>query len=229
MSNNYKFRELLRVTYCQFLILSCLLGVCSVPAAADEDSKSHTWHNVSNSLAPFILIGEGALLAGGNGGTRKAARGAEALLITGALTEGLKRVTRQKRPDSDERDSFPSNHASLSFAMATTLASYQPKYQWLGYGVASAISYSRVKSNRHRWHEIIAGAALGHFVARRVTREHSGHRSSREDASLITAVPALEETGAGSHLSSPLANQEHGAPRRGVVFTGTGLAFQMVW
>jgi PAP2 superfamily len=228
MSNGCTMRELRRRTYLQLLIPLCLLGVCRTPSRADparvsEEKESRAWHNAGNSLAPFLVAGEVSLLAGGDGGTRKAARGAEALLLTGALTEGLKRVTRRKRPDSEERDSFPSNHASLSFAMATTLASYHSHYRWLGYGVASAISYSRVKSNRHRWHEIIAGAALGHFVARRVTRGHGERNSS------TTAAPNLERMVSGTPVSAALDNEGPGEPRHGLIFTGTGLAFQMVW
>jgi hypothetical protein len=209
------------------------LGAYPAPVRADESGDDKTWSKVSKSLVPFLVAGEVSLLTSGDGGTRKATRAAGALLITGALTEGLKRVTRQKRPDNDERDSFPSNHASLSFAMTTSLATYQPKYKWLGYGVASAISYSRVRVNRHRWHEVIGGAALGYFVARRVTRGHhdgQGERaSSTTTTSITTSAPMLEPMGGAPMSSLALDNEERNESHRGLVFTGSGVAFQMVW
>jgi hypothetical protein len=213
------------------LLLGLRLGICPAQVRADENGNDKTWSNVSKALVPFLVAGEVSLLASGDGGTRKATRAAEALLITGALTEGLKRVTHQKRPDNDERDSFPSNHASLSFAMAASLATYQPKYKWLGYGVASAISYSRVRVNRHRWHEVIGGAALGYFVARRVTRGHHDGRDNEhgERASSATNAPMLEPSGNDAVSSLAPDNGERDEPHQGLVFTGSGLAFQKVW
>jgi membrane-associated phospholipid phosphatase len=49
--------------------------------------------------------------------------------------------------------------------MATVLAEYQPKCKWLAYGVASTIGWSRIETDAHHWQDVVAGAALGYYVA----------------------------------------------------------------
>lgn len=77
-------------------------------------------------------------------------------------------------------DSFPSLHTTAAFAIGTVLAeSGNDRYRWvrrtLGYGVAGATAYLRLRDNEHWLSDTVAGAALGmataHFVMNR--REHS--------------------------------------------------------
>jgi membrane-associated phospholipid phosphatase len=55
--------------------------------------------------------------------------------------------------------------------MATVLSEYQPKYKWLAYGGASVIAWSRVETHAHRWRDVVAGAVLGHTIAKRFARK----------------------------------------------------------
>lgn len=57
--------------------------------------------------------------------------------------------------------SFPSGHATIAFAMAAVLTSYEPKYAWLFYALACCISLSRVFLGAHYPLDIIAGGVLG--------------------------------------------------------------------
>jgi hypothetical protein len=125
----------------------------------------------TNSIGPFLAAGELSLFFSGKEGKRKAWQGAEAVLATSMATELLKRTVREKRPNSNERTSFPSGHASAAFAMATVLSEYQPKYKWLAYGGASVIAWSRVETHAHRWRDVVAGAVLGHTIAKRFARK----------------------------------------------------------
>jgi membrane-associated phospholipid phosphatase len=85
----------------------------------------------------------------------------ESLLAAAVVTEGLKYAVRERRPDGGER-SFPSGHASISFAGATFL---QARYGWT-YGVpaylaAAFVGYSRVESDEHWTKDVVGGAAIG--------------------------------------------------------------------
>lgn len=68
--------------------------------------------------------------------------------------------------------SFPSTHAAGSFAVATVFAE---RYDWpvglVAYGLAAAISASRVYSDEHFTSDVVAGAligwGIGHFLNRR--------------------------------------------------------------
>jgi membrane-associated phospholipid phosphatase len=98
----------------------------------------------------------------------------DTLLSATLVTEGLKRLTRVERPDRSSNDSFPSSHATATFAMATFLSENHPKeapYWFLG---ATLISQSRVDLGRHRQVDILTGAAIGYFMAKAELRSKKG-------------------------------------------------------
>jgi hypothetical protein len=78
----------------------------------------------------------------------------------------LKLLTREKRPDSNEHDSFPSGHATAAFAIATVQSDLHPKQSWEWYAGATLISWSRLRLDRHHLQDVIAGAGLGYSVSR---------------------------------------------------------------
>ena len=79
-----------------------------------------------------------------------------------ATTFVLKYTVREKRPDSDNRDSFPSGHTSSAFAGASFIQQrYGWKYSILPYIAAIYTGYSRVHSNRHYPIDVYAGATIG--------------------------------------------------------------------
>jgi undecaprenyl-diphosphatase len=82
-----------------------------------------------------------------------------------------------ERPTSS---SFPSGHATTSFACAATLAPFVSKWEAVClYMLAAAISYSRVHVGVHYPLDVLAGAALGLVVARALRRLLEALRRSR--------------------------------------------------
>jgi len=74
----------------------------------------------------------------------------------------LKYTVREKRPDSNNKDSFPSGHTSSAFAGASFIHKrYGLKYAILPYLAAVYTGYSRVHANRHHPIDVYAGAAIG--------------------------------------------------------------------
>ncbi len=153
-----------RIGPCLAVVVILILCLGSVRARADRFADAAT-----RSLGPLVVLGEVSLLSDGQAGKSEALQGAKALAVTAVLTEAMKRIVREKRPNSNELTSFPSGHASIAFAMATVVADYQPEYKWLAYGAATTISWSRVKVEAHHWQDVVAGAALGYAVAKRYT------------------------------------------------------------
>lgn len=93
-----------------------------------------------------------------------------AQLITYSLTHLLKTTTGRERPDGSNDRSFPSGHASMTFATATVL---QRHFGWRGalaYPVASYVAASRLHENRHFLSDVIIGGAVGLVAGRTVTR-----------------------------------------------------------
>ena len=106
-------------------------------------------------------------------------------------TEVFKYATGRERPfvgTSPGRffvsgDSFPSAHASVSWAIASVIAHEYPGplTQLLAYGVAGGVSASRWAAQKHFASEVIIGSALGWYMGRQVFNSRS-HYSDAEIA-----------------------------------------------
>jgi membrane-associated phospholipid phosphatase len=65
--------------------------------------------------------------------------------------------------------SFPSGHAMMSFSIATIFAHRYRQHRWVpyvAYGVATAISFSRITTGAHFPSDVLFGAATGFAIAR---------------------------------------------------------------
>lgn len=90
---------------------------------------------------------------------------AQAVLLNNALAFGLKLVVTRTRPDESGDDSFPSAHASNSFAWATVAArQFGTKVAIPAYIVAGAIALSRVERGSHWLSDVVAGSAIGYIA-----------------------------------------------------------------
>ena len=149
--------------------LALVLLILTQQAWCASSSTNQFATDASNSIAPFLVVGELSLLADGKAAKPEMIQGAKALIATGLATEILKYVVGEKRPNSDSDTSFPSGHTSAAFAMATVIADYHPKYTIPAFAVALTIGWSRVEVGAHYWRDVVAGAAIGYFTAKRFT------------------------------------------------------------
>lgn len=65
--------------------------------------------------------------------------------------------------------SFPSGHAAGAFSVATVVATRYRNHRWVpwaAYGLATAISFSRVVSSAHFPSDVFLGASLGYTITR---------------------------------------------------------------
>lgn len=110
----------------------------------------------------------------------------ESLLLTTAVTEGIKVVTGRERPrdaddafdfngitDSPSQDSLPSGHASNAFAVATVIAEVygddNPWVPWLAYPLAGTVGLARLNQEKHFLSDLFLGGAIGYFIGKMVT------------------------------------------------------------
>jgi membrane-associated phospholipid phosphatase len=106
--------------------------------------------------------------------TRAAADMLRAQSLSIGLTYAVKYTVRRERPDHSSHDSFPSGHASQTFASATVLARhFGPRAAWPAYAVATFVSISRVNQQRHFLSDMVFGAGLGIAVGWNETRRMS--------------------------------------------------------
>jgi undecaprenyl-diphosphatase len=118
------------------------------------------------SVAGFSVA---LLFVDGRRGFKAGQLGLESLALSAGVTAGLKYVVNRERPTGEtvrKNSSFPSGHATGSFALATVLSAQYPALGVPAYLLAAGISYSRVYEGRHYVSDVVAGALVGHVVAR---------------------------------------------------------------
>lgn len=149
------------------------------PSPVLDGKDLHSTRDAVPAAALFFGTFAFAALTDDYQGHREAFAMAEAGLFSTVTAEGLKYAAGRARPNETNRvddwrkggSSFPSLHATAAFAIGTVLAeSGNDDFRWfrraLGYGVAGATAYIRVKDNVHWMSDAVAGAALGAASAR---------------------------------------------------------------
>jgi len=98
----------------------------------------------------------------------------ESTALTLGVTYSLKYAVNETRPNGGSQ-SFPSAHTSISFSAAEFMRKrYGLEYGVPAYALASLVAYSRVESNEHYAHDVVAGAAIGIASSYIFTRRYRG-------------------------------------------------------
>lgn len=151
------------------------------PLFGDQDSAKDASDDLKSAL--MISAGVSAFMAPAPAGDNYLVHSAEHLAVAmagvgvaGGLTDVIKDASDRQRPNGENDKSFPSGHASQSFA-AATLASANVHRAWGDshaarwadaglYTAASLTAYARVEAEKHHPSDVLVGASLGNFVAR---------------------------------------------------------------
>jgi len=130
------------------------------------------------------LFYTGGLLTGSERARRVGVTSVEAVIVTGIVVQGTHRLFGRGRPDDPNltgtrgfrplRSSgyFPSGHTNVAFAVAAVVAEEYDSF-WIdftAYGMASVVGFSRIYQERHFAADVAAGAALGIFGGKLVSR-----------------------------------------------------------
>jgi membrane-associated phospholipid phosphatase len=164
------------------------LGATTTMAAHPFDAqgaRAHWSPGVREALEPGQLVGSFAvqttagfatyLIGRTTHNAKVATVGADlfrANMLAQTTTQLIKFSTQRTRPDGTAM-SFPSGHASASFATATVLQSH---FGWKAgipaYAMATWVAASRVQGDRHFISDVVAGATVGILAGRTVTVGH---------------------------------------------------------
>jgi len=148
-----------------FLALVLLAGwVC--PARAGDSTEIKVFKGVSRPGTVAIVAGAAILPLVNNEGHNEALRVVDAVGTASLVSIGIKHLIDAPRPDGTGHDAFPSSHATAAFAAATMAADNHPDQAPYWYSAAALIAYSRVRLDRHRTRDVLAGAFLGFTVAK---------------------------------------------------------------
>ncbi|HZS58005.1 MAG TPA: phosphatase PAP2 family protein [Gemmatimonadaceae bacterium] len=136
----------------------------------------------------------------------------EALVLAGAITEGLKGIAGRSRPFADPTNqydfrfgrgfthdqdaSFPSGETTLAFAAASAttaeIARWHPGDAAfvgpLSYGLATGVALGRVYKNQHWASDVTLGAGIGTLSGLLVVRWNAAHRRNWIDRVFLPAA-----------------------------------------
>ena len=178
-----------------------------------------TWSlRISQIGAPYTLAGMAAAmyLVSRATGDKKAREtgflGAIAIAHSQIVTQGLKLASQRIRPLEYREenhggtgffkggDSFPSGHASGSFALATVFTyEYGRDHKWVpytAYGLASVVAASRLSAQKHWVSDIFVGGTMGFLVGRFVYKSH--HNPALDGVAPKRAERLIPQVGFGS-------------------------------
>lgn len=106
----------------------------------------------------------------------------EAALNSLLVVYALKEATQRQRPDVAgghgnflaDGSSFPSEHSAVAWSVAAVVAHEYPGTwtQMAAYGLASAVSLTRITGRQHFPSDVFVGSALGWYFARQIYRSH---------------------------------------------------------
>jgi membrane-associated phospholipid phosphatase len=137
----------------------------------------------------------------------------EAAINSLVAVEALKYTLRRERPYQGDGSgpffsggtSFPSEHAAAAWAVAGVIAHEYPGPipKILAYGLASFVSYSRIKGRQHFPSDVFVGDMMGQMIAQDVySRHHDPELGGGEWNSLSTLARQFESAGP-QNLGSP--------------------------
>jgi len=106
----------------------------------------------------------------------------EAAINSTGVAYLFKEITQRQRPLEGNRNgdffnggsSFPSEHSAIAWSIASVWAHEYPGWlsQTAAYGLASAITITRVTAQQHFPTDVVVGSALGWYFGRQVYRAH---------------------------------------------------------
>lgn len=145
-----------------------------------QDHANSRWmkgFNQVGNILPWVGAGMVTLAALDGSDPRRSSTGFASLEAAGVAflaSTGIKYVTGRARPDAglgstsfkplSSRDSFPSRHAIMSWAVATPFAlEYDSNWR---YGAAAIASLARVTRREHWVSDVVAGSLLGYGIGR---------------------------------------------------------------
>ena len=155
-----------------------------VPNRPDQLSRSNslsrwTTYSLVGASGASYLWGH---LRGNDHLTETGFLAGEAMIDSTAVAFALKEISQRERPfEGNEHgaffrggSSFPSEHSMLAWSAAGVFAHQYPGplTKLLAYGLASAVTLTRVTSNQHFASDAFVGSALGWYIGRQVYRAH---------------------------------------------------------
>lgn len=126
-----------------------------------EPANADAWNRFADG-GRALLIGAAVLAPLWRKDFRRSFDGLTAVVAVHVACKGIKAFWHERRPNGENNNSFPSQHAGDCFAAGVILEKEWRETIGPGaIGLATAVSMARVFSGKHHIADVIAGASLG--------------------------------------------------------------------
>jgi len=128
-------------------------------ASAHKKERREAWNRFADA-GRAVLVGTATVLPQRASRTRVSA--GACLLAIKLMTEVLKKIVPERRPDGEDDESFPSEHAAACVAAAMIIERQYPgRIGALACALAATVSMARIESKKHHPRDVAAGALIG--------------------------------------------------------------------
>lgn len=183
----------------------------------DPDTLTRYRHISDYGLYSMVAAGGGAYFLGAvshNEHQRETGLLSGEAAVDGlAIVEAMRYAAGRERPYQDNANgkfwhsgtSFPSNHAVVSWAIAGIVSHEYPNafVKFFSYGLATAITASRVEAKQHFPSDVFVGSALGWLVGEYVYRQHHDPSLTGRDWTTPAERPDRPGHWQAKHMASP--------------------------
>jgi membrane-associated phospholipid phosphatase len=161
---------ILRINILLFVTLVSLLAGMDVQANDRFDDRIEFAGNVLGYGLPIVAVGLPLVFKDSDG----AWEFVESEALAMGTTYALKFAVHKTRPNG-KRYSFPSGHATATFASAEFMRKrYGWEYGLPAYAISAFVSYSRVAVGQHYTTDVVGGAAVGIVSSYLLTHPYQG-------------------------------------------------------
>ena len=160
----------------------------AVPPALSNDPHRLSQYNSISNYALYSMVGAGggfylwSKISHDDHQRETGVLAGEAAIGSLAVNSAFKYSFGRERPDQGQGlgnffqhgTSFPSDHSAVAWSIASVIAHEYPGplTKLLVYGMASAVSVSRVGAKQHFPSDVVVGGAIGWLIGRQVYRAH---------------------------------------------------------
>jgi membrane-associated phospholipid phosphatase len=178
---------------------------------AVQRNQRHGFERIATIFEPFgrkysLGVLGGFYLAGTLGDNARAMHVAQdgiasTLIASVVITPVLLYVIGRSRPSANQGvadfhpfrssgSSFPSDHATQAFAVATVISSHYdiPWVKTVSYGSAGLVGFARIYRNAHFSSYVLAGALIGSFVGHSVVAYNERRRNSGSGVAFMPMI-----------------------------------------
>lgn len=128
--------------------------------AGGSNGTAEVWAHFGD-IGRFALVGASLALPLKRGNFDSCFNSATSVLGAASVCKALKAFVHERRPNGEDNNGFPSQHAAEVFAAGLALRHHSGPVEGASVGAATLVALSRLFARKHRPLDVVAGILIG--------------------------------------------------------------------